>query len=95
MDSVWIVVALGAMAAGFVQGLSGFGFGLTAMSLWAWVLEPRLAATLAVFGALLDRGLNGAIFYGSALTLALGVASAGLVGVGIAARSASGAQAAA
>ncbi|MBP7454077.1 MAG: sulfite exporter TauE/SafE family protein [Ottowia sp.] len=57
MDSVWIVVALGAMAAGFVQGLSGFGFGLTAMSLWAWVLEPRLAATLAVFGALLGQVL--------------------------------------
>jgi hypothetical protein len=35
-----------------VQGLSGFGFGLTAMTLWAWTLEPRLAAALAVFGAL-------------------------------------------
>ena len=35
-----------------MQGLSGFGFGLTAMSLWAWTLDPRLAAPLAVFGAL-------------------------------------------
>lgn len=35
-----------------MQGLSGFGFGLTAMTLWAWTLEPRLAAPLAVFGAL-------------------------------------------
>ena len=35
-----------------MQGLSGFGFGLTAMSLWAWTLEPVLAAVLAVFGAL-------------------------------------------
>ena len=35
-----------------MQGLSGFGFGLTAMSLWAWTLEPQLAAALAVFGAL-------------------------------------------
>ncbi len=34
-----------------MQGLSGFGFGLTAMSLWAWTLEPQLAAVLAVFGA--------------------------------------------
>ena len=41
-----------AALAGFVQGLSGFGFGLTAMTLWAWTLEPRLAAPLAVFGAL-------------------------------------------
>lgn len=41
-----------AALAGFVQGLSGFGFGLTAMTLWVWTLEPRLAAPLAVFGAL-------------------------------------------
>ncbi len=52
MESVYWVVALGAVTAGFVQGLSGFAFGLVAMSFWAWVLDPRLAATLAVFGAL-------------------------------------------
>ncbi len=52
MDGIYVVVALGAMVAGFVQGLSGFAFGLVAMSFWAWALEPRLAATLAVFGAL-------------------------------------------
>ena len=51
MDAVWIV-ALGAAVAGFVQGLSGFAFGMVAMSFWAWVLDPRLAAALAVFGAL-------------------------------------------
>ncbi|MFT4266860.1 MAG: sulfite exporter TauE/SafE family protein, partial [Xenophilus sp.] len=52
MDSTYFIVALGAVAAGFVQGLSGFAFGLVAMSFWAWTLEPRLAAVLAVFGAL-------------------------------------------
>lgn len=51
MEAVWIV-AIGAAAAGFVQGLSGFAFGMVAMSFWAWVLDPRLAAALAVFGAL-------------------------------------------
>ncbi|BEG74757.1 sulfite exporter TauE/SafE family protein [Achromobacter xylosoxidans] len=51
MDAVWIV-AIGAAVAGFVQGLSGFAFGMVAMSFWAWVLDPRLAAALAVFGAL-------------------------------------------
>ncbi len=51
--------------AGFVQGLSGFGFSLTAMSLWAWLLEPRLAVALAVFG-----GLTGQVF--SALTVRRG-----------------------
>ena len=52
MDAALIWIVVGAAAAGFVQGLSGFGFGLVAMSVWAWVLEPRLAAVLAVFGAL-------------------------------------------
>lgn len=57
VDSVYLVVALGAVVAGFVQGLSGFAFGLVAMSFWAWALEPRLAATLAVFGALVGQVL--------------------------------------
>ncbi|QNP58461.1 sulfite exporter TauE/SafE family protein [Paenacidovorax monticola] len=52
MDSMVAVVALGAVVAGFVQGLSGFAFGLVAMSFWAWALEPRLAAVLVVFGSL-------------------------------------------
>lgn len=45
-------VVLGAAIAGFVQGITGFGFGLTAMALWAWWLPPQLAAGLAVTGAL-------------------------------------------
>lgn len=52
MDNLILIVIAGAALAGFVQGLSGFGFGLTAMSLWAWTLDPRLAAVLAVFGSL-------------------------------------------
>jgi hypothetical protein len=52
IDPVVVIVICGAAIAGFVQGLSGFGFGLTAMSLWAWTLQPQLAAPLAVFGAL-------------------------------------------
>ena len=52
IDSLIYIVIGGAVLAGFVQGLSGFGFGLTAMSMWAWTLEPQLAAALAVFGAL-------------------------------------------
>lgn len=52
MLSVYVFVVLGAVLAGFVQGLSGFAFGLTAMSIWAWTLEPQLAAQLAIFGAL-------------------------------------------
>lgn len=46
------IIALGAVVAGFVQGLSGFAFGLVAMSFWAWTVDPRLAAALVVFGSL-------------------------------------------
>jgi uncharacterized protein len=52
MNSVLWEVALGAIVAGFVQGLSGFGFGMVAMSFWIWMLEPGLAAVLTVCGAL-------------------------------------------
>ena len=50
--SVYLVVGLGAAVAGFVQGLSGFAFGLVALSFWAWVIDPQLAAILAVAGSL-------------------------------------------
>nr|WP_167468400.1 sulfite exporter TauE/SafE family protein [Cupriavidus plantarum] len=52
MDTTLLVIALGAVVAGFVQGLSGFAFGMVAMSFWAWTVEPRLAAAMSVFGAL-------------------------------------------
>ena len=48
MGELYLVLAAGAMAAGFVQGLSGFGFGMVAMSFWAWTVEPRLAAPLGL-----------------------------------------------
>jgi uncharacterized membrane protein YfcA len=47
------VVTLGAALAGFVEGAAELEFPFVAMSLWAWVLPPPLAAPLAVFGALL------------------------------------------
>lgn len=52
VEQIYLVTAIGAVVAGFVQGLSGFAFGLVAMSFWAWALDPQLAACLAVFGAL-------------------------------------------
>jgi uncharacterized membrane protein YfcA len=67
-----LVVLVGAAVAGFVQGLSGFGFAITAISIWAWVLEPRLTAALGVFGA-----LAGQIF--SAVTVRRGFEFARLV----------------
>ena len=72
MDGMFFIIALGAAAAGFVQGLSGFAFGMVAMSFWAWVLEPRDAAVLTVFGSLLGQVL-------SAITVRRGFALAKLL----------------
>jgi uncharacterized protein len=55
MSTELVIVLLGATAAGFVQGLSGFAFALVALSLWAWGLDPATAAPLAVFGALIGQ----------------------------------------
>lgn len=58
MDAVYLVIALGAAVAGFVQGLSGFAFGMVAMSFWAWVLAPQEAAVLSVFGSLVGQVIS-------------------------------------
>jgi hypothetical protein len=51
-DTTTLVLLAGAVVAGFVQGLSGFAFGLTATSIWVWWLPPQLVAVMSVFGAL-------------------------------------------
>jgi uncharacterized protein len=51
-DVSLVLIVLGAAIGGFVQGLSGFGFSLTVIGLWAWALPPPVAAVLAVFGGL-------------------------------------------
>ncbi len=55
IDSYLMIVIGGAVVAGFVQGLSGFAFSLVALSIWAWVLAPQLAAPMAVFGSLVGQ----------------------------------------
>jgi uncharacterized membrane protein YfcA len=55
MDPNLAVVLAGAVVAGFVQGLSGFAFGLVATSIWAWWLPPQMVAPLSVFGALVGQ----------------------------------------
>ena len=46
------------------------------------------AVAAPVFGALMDHGVTLGIFGGAALALVMGIASAGLVGLGLARRSA-------
>ena len=43
-----LIVMAGALAGGFVNGLAGFGTGITALGLWLYVLPPTVAATLVV-----------------------------------------------
>lgn len=47
---LYLIVALGAALAGFVQGLSGFAFAMVASAVWAWWVDPQLVAAMAVFG---------------------------------------------
>ena len=49
------LIALGALAGGFVSGLSGFGTGITAMGLWLYALSPPVAASLAVVCSVISQ----------------------------------------
>jgi uncharacterized membrane protein YfcA len=52
------VVVLGTCIGGFIQGLSGFAFGLVAVSVWAWSIEPQLAAPMVVWGSWVGQALS-------------------------------------
>lgn len=58
MPADWPLLALGAAVGGFVQGLTGFAFGMVAMSFWVWGIEPRVAAVMVVFGGVVGQVLS-------------------------------------
>jgi uncharacterized membrane protein YfcA len=77
-----LIVAAGAAVAGFVQGLSGFAFGLVAMGIWAWSLDPVLAGPLVVFGSLIGQLMSsGSLLHNSDPWRALPFVAGGIVGV--------------
>jgi uncharacterized membrane protein YfcA len=51
------ILLVGALS-GFIQGLSGFAFGLVATSLWAWMMAPQQVVPLVVMGSLLGQCLS-------------------------------------
>jgi uncharacterized membrane protein YfcA len=51
-------VVAGTCLGGFVQGTSGFAFGLVAVSVWAWSIEPQLAGPLVVWGSWVGQVLS-------------------------------------
>ncbi len=82
LDTLVTIVAVGAAAGGFVQGLSGFAFGLTAMSIWAWSVDPVLAGPLVVFGTLVGQLLSlGSVRRGLDAGLILPFLAGGVLGV--------------
>lgn len=84
LDSLVAIVAFGAAAGGFVQGLSGFAFGLTALAIWSWSVEPVLAGPLVVFGTLVGQLLSiGAVRRGLDAWLILPFVAGGALGVPI------------
>lgn len=79
----WLLFVLGAIIAGFVQGLTGFAFALIAMSFWVWVLPPQLAAPLVVFASVWSHliSLANEQKYSFSKTLLIPYILAGLIGV--------------
>jgi uncharacterized protein len=53
-----MLLIAGAVLAGVVQGITGFAFGMVAMSVWVWGIDPAEAAVLAVFGGLCGQILS-------------------------------------
>jgi uncharacterized membrane protein YfcA len=73
-------IVFGTCLAGFVQGVSGFAFGLVAMSVWAWTVEPQLAGPMVVWGSwvgqLLSLGaVRGGLLWRRALPFVIGGAA--------------------
>ncbi len=50
-----LIIVVGGFAGGFVNGLSGFGLGLTALGIWLHAVPPAMAATLAVAMSVLSQ----------------------------------------
>jgi uncharacterized protein len=84
MDFTVLIVIIGTVVSGFVQGLSGFAFGLVAMAFWAWSLDPVLAGPLVVFGSLVGQLVgSGALWRALSPWRALPFVLGGIVGVPI------------
>lgn len=82
--SLAVIVAVGAAVGGFIQGLSGFAFGLVALGIWAWTIDPALAGALVVFGSLVGQVLSlGTVRRGLEAARILPFIAGGLLGVPI------------
>ncbi len=53
-EQIGIILA-GALAGGVVNGLTGFGTGITAIGIWLFVLPPTVAGSLAVIASIVSQ----------------------------------------
>lgn len=53
-----VAILLVAALSGFIQGLSGFAFGLIATACWAWMMEPQQVVPLVVMGSMLGQSVS-------------------------------------
>ena len=83
MDPLLLIV-IGAALAGFAQGVSGFAYSLVALSVWAWGVDPALAAPMSVFGALTGQLVTLPwVWRGFSLRLLLPLVAGGVLGIPI------------
>lgn len=85
---MFMLVGAGAAAGAFVSGVSGFAYGLVALSLWSWQVEPRLLAPMVVFGSLVAqflglRAVGHRLDWRAAVPLAVGGAIGVPIGVAL------------
>jgi uncharacterized membrane protein YfcA len=50
-----LFLAVGSFLGGLVNGLTGFGFALIALPIWAFTIDPKLAVPLAACGGILGQ----------------------------------------
>lgn len=50
-----VIVLVGAVAGGLVNGLTGFGTALTVLGIWLYAIPPAVAATLAIFCSVVSQ----------------------------------------
>lgn len=52
------LIVAGTAAGAFVSGVSGFAFGLVALGVWSWGIEPQTAAVMVILGSLAAQALT-------------------------------------
>ncbi|MEX0693910.1 MAG: sulfite exporter TauE/SafE family protein [Rhodospirillales bacterium] len=55
MESYQIIILLGGLAGGLVNGLTGFGTGLTALTFWLYVVPPVVASPMVVICSIVGQ----------------------------------------